>query len=277
MSEQLPLSSIHPLAPEFLSATALFAAPIDVENSVGRLPELWNVRVDPHWEEFEEGAFGEGSPAGRILRFSVDDVVVMLTPVPQPLRVEQGKLPEHVFHVAATFYAPLAAGAGAGASASADGPVENLEAKLRRRMVQAHVVMTQVMDALMREQAAVGVYRGELGAVQPPHMITELAESLTRGQAPLPLWVAIRVYSPELSHGRTLGLPLFGHLDLDVMDSSRTGENVFNMLANISDYIVSSDAFLLPGQTIGYRDGEELAITQEVSPADQSPVLRILY
>ena len=43
MSEQLPLSSIHPLAPEFLSATALFAAPIDVENSVGRLPELWNV------------------------------------------------------------------------------------------------------------------------------------------------------------------------------------------------------------------------------------------
>lgn len=275
MSEQLPLSSIHPLAPEFLSATALFAAPIDVENSVGRLPELWNLRVDPHWEEFEEGALGEGSPAGRILRFSVDDVVVMLTPVPQPLRVEQGKLPEHVFHVAATFYAPLAAGADAGASSG--GPVENLEAKLRRRMVQAHVVMTQVMDALMREQAAVGVYRGELGAVQPPQMITELAESLTRGQAPLPLWVAIRVYSPELSHGRTLGLPLFGHLDLDVMDSSRTGENVFNMLANISDYIVSSDAFLLPGQTIGYRDGEELAITQEVSPADQSPVLRILY
>ena len=156
MSEQLPLSSIHPLAPEFLSATALFSAPIDLANAVGRLPELWNLRVDPEWEEFEEGAFGEGSPAGRILRFSVDDVVVMLTPVPQPLQVEQGKLPDHVFHVAATFYAPLAAGERAG------GPVENLEAKLRRRMVQAHVVMSQVMDALMREQAAIGVYRGEL-------------------------------------------------------------------------------------------------------------------
>ena len=271
MSEQLPLSSIHPLAPEFLSATALFSAPIDLANAVGRLPELWNLRVDPEWEEFEEGAFGEGSPAGRILRFSVADVVVMLTPVPQPLQVEQGKLPDHVFHVAATFYAPLAAGERAG------GPVENLEAKLRRRMVQAHVVMTQVMDALMREQAAIGVYRGELGAVQPPQMIVELADTLTQGQAPLPLWVAIRVYSPDLSHGRTLGLPLFGHLDLDVMDSSRTGEDVFNMLANISDYIVSSDAFLLPGQTIGYRDGEELAMTQEVSPADQAPVLRILY
>lgn len=155
--------------------------------------------------------------------------------------------------------------------------MENLEAKLRRRMVQAHVAMTQVMDALMREQAAIGVYRGELGAVQPPQMIVELADTLTQGQAPLPLWVAIRVYTPDLSHGRTLGLPLFGHLDLDVMDSSRTGDDVFNVLANISDYIVSSDAFLLPGQTIGYRDGEELAITQEVSPADQNPVLRILY
>ena len=276
MSEQLPLSSIHPLAPEFLSASALFSAPIDLEAAIGRLPELWNLRVHLQWEEFDKDAFGEGSPAGRILRFSVDDVVVMLTPVPQPLQVEQGKLPAHVFHVAATFYAPLGT-EGEGVSAAAGGPVENLEAKLRRRMVQAHVAMTQVMDALMREQAAIGVYRGELGAVQPPQMIIELADTLTQGQAPLPLWVAIRVYTPDLSHGRTLGLPLFGHLDLDVMDSSRTGDDVFNMLANISDYIVSSDAFLLPGQTIGYRDGEELVITQEVSPADQNPVMRILY
>ena len=94
---------------------------------------------------------------------------------------------------------------------------------------------------------------------------------------PLPLWIAIRVYNPDLSHGRTLGLPLFGHLDLDVMDSAHSGQDVFDMLANIADYIISSDSFLLPGQTIGYRDGEELAIMQEVSPADGQPVLRIQY
>ena len=158
-----------------------------------------------------------------------------------------------------------------------EGPVQDLELKLRRRMVKAHTVMTQLMDALMREEAAVGVYRGELGVVQPPQMVIELADLLSKGQVPLPLWIAIRVYNPDLSHGRTLGLPLFGHLDLDVMDSAHSGQDVFDMLANIADYIISSDSFLLPGQTIGYRDGEELAIMQEVSPADGQPVLRIQY
>ncbi len=273
MSEQLPLSSIHPLAPEFLSATALYSAPVDVENAVGRLRELWSLDVSPAWEDIEAGAFGEGSPAGRILRFPVDDTLVMLTPLARAMEVENGSLPDHSFHVAVTCYAPLAPEETVGDG----GAVQDLELKARRRMVKAHTILTQLMDTLMREEAAVGVYRGELGVVQPPQMIIELADLLSKGQAPLPLWIAIRVYSPDLSNGRTLGLPLFGHLDLDVMDSMHSGEDVFNMLANIADYIISSDSFLLPGQTIGYRDGEELSITQDVSPADNQPVLRILY
>lgn len=272
MSEQLPLSSIHPLAPEVISATALYKAPIDVESACGRLRHLWNLEIAPVWEEIPAGAFGEGSAAGRILRFSVQDVLVMLTPIGTAMQIEQGQLPDHAFHVAVTCYAPL------GRDESGAGePVQDLELELRRRMISAHTVLTQLMDALMREDAAVGVYRGELGVVHPPQMVTELADLLSKGQAPLPLWIAIRVYSPDLTHGRTLGLPLFGHLDLDVMDSSHAGEDVFNVLANVADYIVSSDAFLLPGQTIGYRDGEELAITQEVSPADNLPILRIHY
>lgn len=272
MSEQLPVSSIHPLAPEFVSATALYIAPIDVENAVGRLRELWSLDVAPVWQAVEAGAFGEDSPAGRILSFPVQDVLVMLTPIPEAMAVAEGSLPEHAFHVAMTCYAPLAPQENGGGE-----PAQDLELATRRRMLKAHTVLTQLMDALMREDAAVGVYRGELGVVQPPQMIIELADLLSKGQVPLPLWVAIRVYTPDLSHGRTLGLPLFGHLDLDVMDSPRSGEDVFNVLANIADYVISSDSFLLPGQTIGYREGEELAITQEVSPADNLPILRIQY
>lgn len=144
-------------------------------------------------------------------------------------------------------------------------------------MVSAHIVMTEVMDALVREQAAIGVFRNELGVVQPPDMVTELANSLTEGQAPLPLWVAVRIFHPDLVHGRTLGLPLFGHLDLEVIDSTHSEEDVFAMLANISDYIISSDSFLMPGQTIGYREGEELQISQAVSDADGQPVIRIQF
>lgn len=112
--------------PNFFSVTALFSAPIDVETAIGRLPELWNLRVDARWEQFEEGAFGEGSPAGRILRFSVDDVVVMLTPY-RSLQAEQGS--QSTFHVAATAHARSpgeegwwACGEPGGEAAPQDGP-----------------------------------------------------------------------------------------------------------------------------------------------------------
>ncbi len=276
MSESLPISAIHPEAPEFLTAAVLYTAPIDVEVALERMKELWNEPVTPVWEEVPAGAPGTGSDSGRLLRFFVDDVLVMMTPVMEELAVERGQLPEHSFYVAITCYAPLGAEAFAEVTGGDGVPDMNKVAVMKRkRMVSAHIVMTQVLDAILRESAAVGVFRSELGVVQPPQMITELADSLAHGQAPLPLWVGVRIFRPDLAHGRTLGLPLFGHLDLEVTDSTRTEEDLYAMLANISDYIIASDAYLLPGQTVGYRDGVELAITQAVSEADGTPVLRI--
>lgn len=273
MSEQLPLSALHPMAPEFLSTAVLYTAPIDVDAAVVRIGELWSEKIEPEWHEVPEGALGEGSPAGRIMQFMVDEVLVMITPERGQLPVEGGHLPNHNFYVAVSCYAPLKEAPVAEPQSPSDLP----EAKRRKRMVSAHIVMTEVMDALVREQAAIGVFRNELGVVQPPDMVTELANSLTEGQAPLPLWVAVRIFHPDLVHGRTLGLPLFGHLDLEVIDSTHSEEDVFAMLANISDYIISSDSFLMPGQTIGYREGEELQISQAVSDADGQPVIRIQF
>ena len=52
-------------------------------------------------------------------------------------------------------------------------------------------------------------------------------------------------------------------------------EEVYAMLSNVVDYLLSADAFLLPGQSIGYRDGKDLAVSQAVSPADRAAVLHI--
>ena len=146
---------------------------------------------------------------------------------------------------------------------------------LRRRALTAHVVLAEVADALMREESAVGLFRPELGVVQPPRMVVELADLLSKGQAPIPLWVGIRVSKPDLVYGRTLGLPLFGHLDLEVVGSLHSEEEVYAMLSNVVDYLLSAEAFLLPGQSVGYRDGKDLAISQAVSPADRAAVLHI--
>lgn len=308
---EFPVSMIHPDAPEILSATALFTAPIDLEAAAARVGTLWNESVDFEWEE-----------GGSILRFALRDVVVLLSPVPGEAVPERGRLPAHSFHVALTCFAPMediggfgagAGGSGAGArgfeagaggfgrkaggsggevgdrAADAGGSgipgftgeeiaeLKGLprEVGLRRRALTAHVVLAEVADALMREESAVGLFRPELGVVQPPRMVVELADLLSKGQAPIPLWVGIRVSKPDLVYGRTLGLPLFGHLDLEVVGSLHSEEEVYAMLSNVVDYLLSADAFLLPGQSVGYRDGKDLAISQAVSPADRAAVLHI--
>ena len=301
---EFPVSMIHPDAPEMLSATALFTAPIDLEAAAARVGTLWNESIASEWEE-----------GGSILRFALRDVVVLLSPVPGEAVPERGRLPAHGFRVALTCFAPMQDVGGFGAGAGGFGPgadglrrenggsggefgdraaeaggsgipgftgeeiaeLEGLprEIGLRRRALTAHVVLTEVADALMREKSAVGLFRPELGVVQPPRMVVELADLLSKGQAPIPLWVGIRVSKPDLVYGRTLGLPLFGHLDLEVVGSLHSEEEGYAMLSNVVDYLLSADAFLLPGQSIGYRDGKDLAISQAVSPADRAAVLHI--
>lgn len=280
--EQLGISAIHPSAPEILSVVTLFKAPIDLEAAIVRLRELWSIRAAGEWQHVAADPENPNVVSGDLYHFSEQGVQALLTPLNYPLAVPNGgKLPEHIFHVPVTLYAPESLaeeGTLAGESAQPSGIETQIpELKRRKRMVSAHILMTEILDALMREPAAVGVFRSELGVVQPPQMITELAESLTKGQVPLPLWVNVRTQNAGLSFGRTLGLPLFGHLDLEVRESTKSADEVYLMLADIANYLITGDAYLLPGQTLGSSDGEKLAITQELSPFDQRPVMRVMY
>lgn len=298
---QFSASAIHGIAPEFLSCAALFTAPINLEAAIERLALLWDMPVQAQWAEVE--AEESGGVSGSLYHFETDNrVTVMLTPVSGELKPDKGALPEHFFHVMLTCFSPISDPrtgeilmrkqpgfidpiTGLRFDSEDDAtdeeepvvdPQLDLEIQRRRRSIDAHTVMTQVMDTLMREEAAIGIYRPELGVVQPPNMVVELADLLSRGQAPVPLWVGVRTFKVKLVNARTLGLPLLGHLDLDVMDSTRSEDDVYGMLGNLVNYIVTSDQFLMPGQTISYQ-GEDLTLTQTTSPADDAPILRISY
>ncbi|MFP7696977.1 DUF4261 domain-containing protein [Trueperella sp. LYQ143] len=264
------LSSIHPDAPRMLTASALMSAPIDLEAAVQRFALLWSEKIEPSWES----ATGSDGVEQRILHCETRGVHILLTPVNMPL-VVAGTLPEHCFYVAATFYAPPTVGTqtryeGESAHDTELGPLH-----FRHRMVDAHVVMTELMDAMMREPAAVGVYREELGVVLPPTMVTNFANLLTQGQPPIPLWVNCRVQRPDLSFGRTFGLPCFGHLDLQVRESTHGEDDVYDLLSNIASYIITSDTHLLPGQTFGMSADQPIGISQEISHVDGASVIRL--
>lgn len=308
---EFPVSMIHPDASEILSATALFTAPIDLEAAAARVGTLWNESVAFEWEEggsilrfalrdvvvLLSPVPGEAVPErGRLPAHSFHVALTCFAPMEDIGGFGAGAggsgAGARGFEAGAGGFGREAGGSGGevgdrAADAGGSGipgftgkeiaELKGLprEVGLRRRALTAHVVLAEVADALMREESAVGLFRPELGVVQPPRMVVELADLLSKGQAPIPLWVGIRVSKPDLVYGRTLGLPLFGHLDLEVVGSLHSEEEVYAMLSNVVDYLLSADAFLLPGQSVGYRDGKDLVISQAVSPADRAAVLHI--
>mgnify|MGYP000967254516 CR=1 FL=1 len=308
---EFPVSMIHPDASEILSATALFTAPIDLEAAAARVGTLWNESVAFEWEEggsilrfalrdvvvLLSPVPGEAVPErGRLPAHSFHVALTCFAPMEDIGGFGAGAggsgAGARGFEAGTGGFGREPGGSGgevgdraadAGGSGIPGFTGEEIaelkglprEVGLRRRALTAHVVLAEVADALMREESAVGLFRPELGVVQPPRMVVELADLLSKGQAPIPLWVGIRVSKPDLVYGRTLGLPLFGHLDLEVVGSLHSEEEVYAMLSNVVDYLLSADAFLLPGQSVGYRDGKDLAISQAVSPADRAAVLHI--
>ncbi|MFY9263223.1 MAG: DUF4261 domain-containing protein [Actinomycetaceae bacterium] len=263
--EQLGISAVHPTAPEMLTAVAIYRAPIDLEAAVARISQIWAVDIAPEWVN-----------DNQIYTFRLQGVQVLISAVNRPVVLQRGQLPAHEFHLALSFYAPLD-GLAEGTLAE-EKPLEgpnSTELMRRHRMVSASIVYTQVVDALLREEAAIGVYRDELGVLHPPHMVAKVGEALTRGQIPLPLWVNVRIGDGETNRGRTLGLPIFGHLDLEIVESTRSLKELFETLNAVSNYIVTGDAYLLPGQTVGFTPTDTLEISQDVSLSDGASVIRI--
>lgn len=261
--QQLGISAVHPTSPAAFSVALLFSAPIDLVTVCARIPSKWpGDWSTPQWAEGTDGA-------GEILYFTLGKVRVLLTPVNEPIQPAAGQLPPHEFYVAASFFHTNDAAAQPPAHLAAKENAAELTA--RHLMVDSHTVYTQVADVLLEEPAAIGAYRAELGVVQPPQMLHELAPLLTSGQVPLPLWVNVRAL--ENGFGRTFGLPLFGHLDLETTAAS--AETAYELLANAANYIISGDAYLLPGQTLSLGTDDPVTLTQETSAVDGATIIKL--
>ena len=75
--------------------------------------------------------------------------------------------------------------------------------------------------------------------------------------------VYIGLYGDENNtvSGYTYGLEQFGKKELEIIKSLEEAEEVYNFLASISDYIITSDVVLNHGETIGFSEEQKIQIS----------------
>jgi len=79
---------------------------------------------------------------------------------------------------------------------------------------------------------------------------------------PISLWVYIGLREDkERNSGHTYGLLEFNKFELEIIDSTKSLDDIRLFLLNMVHYILSGDVTFKQGQTCGYPDEEKIQIS----------------
>ena len=147
-------------------------------------------------------------------------------------------------------------------AAARDHQAHLLVAVLGRGMapLMAGELFVKVASACLKASNALGIY--DCGTVWLPENFIQAAMVMKEGETPLNDLVFVGLYQDEKGVSSwTNGLRSFGREELEVIGSSHSPSEVYELMFNISAYIIQQGAVLRSGETLGYTAKQKLPIT----------------
>lgn len=121
-------------------------------------------------------------------------------------------------------------------------------------------LFVKIASTCLKASNALGIY--DCGTVWLPEDYIRSAMVMKEGEFPLTDLVFIGLYQDEKGISSwTNGLRSFGKEELEVIGSSQSPSEVYELMLNISSYLVLQGAVLRNGETLGYSAEQKLPIT----------------
>lgn len=125
--------------------------------------------------------------------------------------------------------------------------------------MRAGELFVKIASTCLKASNALGIY--SCGTVWPSEDYIRLAMIMKDGEFPLTNLVFVGLYQNEKGVSSwTNGLHAFGKEELEVIDSSQSPSEVYELVFNISSYILQQGAVLRDGETLGYSADQKLPI-----------------
>ena len=142
--------------------------------------------------------------------------------------------------------------------------------------IEAASFFTDTVNLCSMETKALGIYT--TGTVYEPSFYNEWAGKLRNGEMPLPLWVYVGLVRDENGlSGYTYGLTLFGRLELEIIGTSRSHEELYNFLYNVCEGILSEGMYFHDGETLSFTSDQRLTITKSKAVYVEGDSFKIAY
>lgn len=145
--------------------------------------------------------------------------------------------------------------------------------------IQAGSAMVKVCSSCLKQKTAVAI--NTLETVFSPDFYIQCAEQYLHNNAfPIMNLVFFGVYSQSTENkicGYTYGMKYFYKSELEIIDSSRSVEEVVNFLISTASYVIEYDVLLQDGETIGFSDAERHPIRKSEGIAVDGQTLKISF
>ena len=134
----------------------------------------------------------------------------------------------------------------------------------------AAIKLTKVAAALVASSPAVGVFWGGSGTVHAPGPFHQTASALAPDRLPIEIWVGFGLIpeGDETHSVFTSGLEDFGLQEIEIHNSQRDPQFLYERLFDVVHYVLRKDVILHDGETIGITDTERITIQQTQSVCD---------
>ncbi len=127
--------------------------------------------------------------------------------------------------------------------------------------IEAACFFTDVMNLCSTETNALGIYT--TGTVYQPEFYHEWAKKLRTNEMPIPLWVYLGLIQDENGvSGYTYGLTEFGRLEIELIDSSHSLQEIYDFLYNVCDWLLTEGMYFRDGETLSFTSDDRLTITK---------------
>lgn len=118
--------------------------------------------------------------------------------------------------------------------------------------IDAHLLLTKVVEAILDSSDAVGVYVGQSLLVRSAEDYAQDAAGAARDALPLLSWVGFQLVDEDGQHSAyTTGLGAFGLLELEVRRSALSPAELLGTLADVAHYQLVSGRRIGDGETFG--------------------------
>ena len=144
--------------------------------------------------------------------------------------------------------------------------------------IKENLLFSKLASAIMNNSKSLGIYIGGRTLVLKKEFYQENVKMMSEEDLPLYNWI---YFGLRKENGKqsiyTYGLAEFGKMEMEILNSENSTEDLSEMMFNLAHYVIAYDVKLSDGETIGISAEQKLKISESKGKYLEGKTLKVEY